>query len=206
MSEPRFFAKPEAFGAWLAKNGATRDELLVGYWKVATGKPSMTWAQSVEQALMHGWIDGVRRSLGDDSYSIRFTPRRKGSNWSNVNLRRAQRLLDEGRMAPAGRAAFEARTRGQVPRAAFEQRKPPRLSPAQSKLFRAQPAAWAWFRASPPSYQKTCTWWIVSAKRPETRAKRLALLMLHSGRGEVLPAYRWSKKGKPAKPRSVNSN
>lgn len=211
--KPRFFAKPERFGAWLARYGGKRSELVVGYWKVGSGKASMTWPQSVEQALMHGWIDGVRRSLGDEAYCIRFTPRRKGSNWSNVNLRLARRLLDEGRMAPAGRLAYERRKKGQTPRAAHEQPTPPKLGAAEAKRFRQERAAWAWFKATPPSYQRTCTWWVQSAKKPETRSKRLDMLIRHCRAGEVLPGYRWGKKWKAATPtprrqqsRSVNSN
>lgn len=196
-TKPRFFANPAAFGAWLAKNGATRSELVVGFWKVGTGKPSMTWAGSVEQALMHGWIDGVRRSLGDEAYTIRFSPRKPTSGWSNVNVRIAKRLLAEGRMAPAGQRAFEARRRDQAPRAAYEQAKAPRLGPAEARRFKADAAAWRWFQASAPSYQRTCSWWIMSAKRPETRTSRLERLILHAGKGEILPQYRWSKAKKP---------
>src|SRR5919106_474060 len=109
-AEPAFFASPEGFGAWLRRNHAREPALLVGYWKVGTGRPSMTWAQSVEQALRFGWIDGVRRSLGPDSYSIRFTPRKARSTWSAVNIKRMGELIEAGRVAPAGLAAFEART------------------------------------------------------------------------------------------------
>jgi uncharacterized protein YdeI (YjbR/CyaY-like superfamily) len=108
-AKPRFFRSPEAFGAWLEANHAKAREVTVGYWKVGTGKPSMTWAQSVEQALRFGWIDGVRHSLGDESYCIRFTPRKPGSHWSNINVRLAKRLQAEGRMTEAGLAAFRAR-------------------------------------------------------------------------------------------------
>lgn len=209
--KPRFFAKPEQFGAWLAKNGARKAELVVGYWKVGTGRPSMTWAQSVEQALVHGWIDGVRRSLGPDSYSIRFTPRRRGSNWSNVNLGTAKRLLEEGRMAPAGRAAFEARDRTQPARGAYEQTKTPRLGAAETRRFKQEPAAWAWFQQAAPSYRRACAWWIQSAKRPETKQRRLEHIIANARTGSVAPEYQWRgggrkrREGTPAKAAKTGS-
>lgn len=202
VARPRYFAKPEAFGAWLAKNGGKRDELLVGYWKVGSGKPSMTWVQSVEQALMHGWIDGRRNSLGDDAYTIRFTPRRPGSNWSNVNLRLAKRLVAEGRMAPAGKRAYEARRRDQPALGSYEQRGELTFGPAELKRFKADAQAWAWFRSSAPSYQKACIWYIQSAKKPETKERRLAHVMAHAHAGEVAPQYRWKKAGKEPAPKS----
>jgi uncharacterized protein YdeI (YjbR/CyaY-like superfamily) len=191
--KPRFFSSPAAFGKWLAANHAKRAELLVGYHKVATGKPSLTWAQSVEEALRHGWIDGVRRSLGPEAYTIRFTPRKPGSHWSTVNVRTAERLVREGRMAPAGQAAFDARTPERTGRASFEQGDV-RLTPAQAKAFKADEAAWAWFtKQAPPSYRKAATWWVVSAKRDATKASRLALLIACSAEGRVVPQYTWSK-------------
>lgn len=205
LGKPRFFAKPDAFGKWLAANHSKRTQLLVGYWKVGTGKPSMTWAESVEQALGHGWIDGVRRSLGDEAYCIRFTPRRRGSNWSNVNLRLAKKLIAQGRMTLAGAAAYDSRRKDQQPRGSYEQSKPVRLSAADTRRFRKDGAAWAWFRDSAPSYQRACAWWIQSATKPATRERRLALLMKHAHRGEVVPAYTWSKAGR-AKTKSGTSN
>lgn len=204
-AKPTFFASPAAFGKWLARYGADREELVVGYWKVATGKASMTWAESVEQALVHGWIDGVRHSLGEDAYTIRFTPRKPGSNWSVVNVRTATRLIAEGRMAPAGLAAFEAGASQRKRSAPHEQLKAPKLAGADLRRLQADAAAWRWFRKAAPSYQRACAFWVQSAKRQETRDRRLAQLIEYAGRGEVLPQYRWSRKparrttSKPAK-------
>ena len=191
--KPRFFASPANFDAWLARNGGTRPDLVVGYWKVGTGKPSMTWAQSVEVALRHGWIDGVRHSLGEDSYTIRFTPRKAGSHWSAVNVATAKRLLKEDRMTPAGKAAFAARRDDRTATPSYEQRKAAKLGPAETRRFKADAKAWAWFTAAPPSYQRTCAWWIQGAKRPETRQRRLELVIAHAHAGEVAPQYQWRK-------------
>ena len=197
QAKPRFFATAQAFANWLDMHHAESTELVVGYWKVHTGKPSLTWAQSVEQALRFGWIDGVRRSLGDDAYCIRFTPRKPGSHWSLLNVRTAERLVAEGKMAPSGLAAFHARTAARTGKAAFEQ-KQVRLPPALRRRFQADAKAWAWFQGAAPSYRRTCTWWIQSAKRDDTRLRRLELLMEHCARGERLPQYAWSK-AKPAR-------
>jgi len=204
-AKPRFFAAPEDFGAWLDRHAATATELLVGYWKVGTGKPSMTWAQSVEQALIHGWIDGRRRSLGDDAYAIRFTPRKPGSHWSAVNVATAKRLLREGRMAPAGAAAFAARRADRTATASYEQRKAARFAGEDLRRLKADAKAWAWFRKAPPSYQHACAWWVQSAKRPETRERRLAVVIHHSHLGETAPQWRWAKTGKAAAKPSVRS-
>jgi uncharacterized protein YdeI (YjbR/CyaY-like superfamily) len=206
--KPRFFATPEAFDAWLARHGEKRRELLVGYWKVGTGKPSMTWPQSVEAALRHGWIDGIRRSLGDEAYCIRFTPRKPGSHWSAINVRTARRLVAAGRMAPAGARAFAARRADRTAKGPYELRKPLRLDAAARRRLQADAKAWAWFRTSPPSYQRACAHWVQTAKRPETRERRLALLAKHARLGEVVPQYRWSKAGKAgaAGSRSGKSN
>ena len=195
-AKPRFFARPEEFGAWLAGHGASAPELLVGYWKVGSGKPSMTWAESVEQALAHGWIDGRRHSLGPDAYAIRFTPRKPGSHWSAVNVATANRLLAAGRMSPAGRAAFAARRAERTAQASYEQRKAAKLAGDDLRQLKADAKAWAWFRAAPPSYRRACAWWVQSAKRPETRRRRLGLLVKHSAKGETLPQYRWAKAAK----------
>lgn len=195
LGKTRFFAAPAKFDAWLAKNAATasRTALVVGFWKVGTCKPSMTWAQAVEVALRHGWIDGVRHSLGPDSYTIRFTPRKAGSHWSAVNAGTAKRLLREGRMTAAGAAAFAARRGDRTAQAAYEQRRTARLGPAEEKRFKAHAKAWKWFSSAAPSYRRTCAWWIQSAKRPETRERRLELVIAHAHRGEVAPQYQWRK-------------
>jgi uncharacterized protein YdeI (YjbR/CyaY-like superfamily) len=184
---PRFFATPAAFGKWLDAHHAKATELLVGFHKVATGKPSLTWAQAVEEALRFGWIDGVRRSLGAEAYTIRFTPRKRGSHWSAINVRTAQRLVVAGRMRPAGQAAFAARSEERTAKASFEQVEVS-FTPAQAKAFKTDKAAWAWFsKTAPPSYRKAATWWVVSAKRPETQGRRLAQLVACSAAGRTVP-------------------
>ncbi len=182
-----FFTKPSEFRAWLARHHADHDELLVGFWKTGTGKPCMTWSESVDEALSFGWIDGVRRSLGDDAYSIRFTPRRPRSIWSAVNVKKAEALIREGRMEPAGLAAFEARTPQRTGVYSHENPKAARFTKEQEAAFRADRKAWAWFQKKSPSYRRMATWWVVSAKKEETRARRLAQLIEDSRAGRTVP-------------------
>jgi len=184
--KPRFFAIPDDFRAWLEKHHASATELVVGFHKKHTGRASMTWTESVREALCYGWIDGIRRSLGDDSYTIRFTPRKPGSNWSSRNVRHVEELTREGRMAPAGLAAFEARRPDRTGVYSFERRQPARLEPAQERQFRTKKAAWKFFESQPPSYRKTAVHWVVSAKREETRSRRLAQLIEDSAAGRRL--------------------
>jgi uncharacterized protein YdeI (YjbR/CyaY-like superfamily) len=184
--KPRFFAIADDFRAWLEKHHASATELVVGFHKKHTGRASMTWTESVREALCYGWIDGIRRSLGDDSYTIRFTPRKPGSNWSLLNVRHVEELIREGRMAPAGLAAFEARKPDRTGVYSFEQRHSARLEPAQEKQFRANKAAWDFFESQPPSYRRTAVYWVVSAKREETRSRRLAQLIEDSAAGRRL--------------------
>jgi len=183
---PRFFHSPAAFRAWLERHHASEAELKVGYWKVGTGRPSLTWPESVDEALCFGWIDGVRHSLDAERYAIRFTPRRPGSGWSAVNRRKAEALLAAGRMAPAGRRAWEARPEGDDAGASFESVAAPTLSPSQQRAFRAEQAAWAWFQGRPPGYRRTAIHWVVSGKRKETRARRLARLIADSTAGRTI--------------------
>lgn len=183
-TQPTFFAAPEDFRAWLEANHATAAELLVGLWKVGSGKPSMTWNESVDEALSFGWIDGVRRSLGEEAYTIRFTPRRRGSIWSAKNIRRFHELKSEGRIRPAGEAAF-ADPKAKTGQYAFE-RPLAELAPDETAAFQAEPAAWAAFNAFPPSYRKVALNWVVSAKRPETRARRLKILIEDSAQGRKI--------------------
>src|SRR5947199_8664703 len=131
--EPIFFGTPAVFGAWLGENHADESELLVGFHKTSSGRPSMTWPESVDQALCFGWIDGVRRSLGEDSYTIRFTPRKPRSTWSAINVKRAQELIEAGLMRPAGLAAFERRSEDRSAIYAYEQRKDAKLDPAAER-------------------------------------------------------------------------
>jgi uncharacterized protein YdeI (YjbR/CyaY-like superfamily) len=174
--EPRFFPTPKAFRAWLKTHHAKAGELLVGFYKVGSGKPSMTWPESVDEALSFGWIDGVRRSLGEEAYTIRFTPRRKGSVWSAVNIKRVEVLQAEGRMSAAGIKAFEARLEHKSRVYAFEQGDVT-LAPVYEKRIKANKAAWTHFSARTPSYRKKVIWWIMSAKAEETRQRRVEKLI-----------------------------
>jgi uncharacterized protein YdeI (YjbR/CyaY-like superfamily) len=184
--EPRFFATPDDFRGWLKEHHATATELLVGFHKKRTGRASMTWTESVREALCFGWIDGIRRSLGDESYTIRFTPRRPGSVWSSINVRHVEELIREGRMTRAGLAAYEAWKPERTGIYAFEQRHSARLAREDEERFRADATAWAFFQAQPPSYRQTAVYWVVSAKREETRARRLARLIDDSAAGRRL--------------------
>lgn len=186
---PVFFPSPADFRAWLDANHATAAELLVGYYKVGTGRASMTWPESVDQALCYGWIDGVRRRIDDESYMIRFTPRRRGSNWSLVNIRRALELIEQGLMQPAGLAAFEARDPARSDEYSYESR-PQGLDKAYETEFRADAAAWAYWEAQPPHYRRGAAHWVMSAKREETRRKRLATLIADSAAGRWIALYR----------------
>lgn len=174
--KPRFFATPEELRAWFVDHHDAHDELLVGFHKKATGTPCITWAESVDEALCFGWIDGVRRSLDDNRYTIRFTPRRARSIWSAKNLVRFRELTDEGRVKPAGKRAFEARDEARTNQYSFEQANPA-LTRTQEREFRANKKAWAFFQTQPPSYRKPAIWWVVSAKKDDTKARRLTTLI-----------------------------
>ena len=182
--KPTFFATPAKLRAWFEKNHDRREELWVGFHKRGSGKPSITWPESVDEALSFGWIDGVRKSLGETSYVIRFTPRKPRSTWSAVNIARAKELTALGRMHPAGLAAFERRTDDRSAIYSYEQRRSAELEPAQEKQLRANAAAWKFFQAQPPWYRRTATHWVVSAKKPETRERRLATLIADSALGK----------------------
>jgi len=151
----------------------------VGFYKRGSGKPSITWPESVDEALCYGWIDGIRRSRDAESYMIRFTPRRPGSSWSEINLRKARTLIAQGRMQPAGRRAYDARDDRRARRYSFENR-PRTLPAAYLRLLKADPEAWAFFQAQPAGYRRTVVWWIMSAKKEETRRRRLATLIRSS--------------------------
>ncbi len=184
--KPKFFATPEEFRAWLAKNHETAPELLVGFHKKDTGKSSITWPQSVDEALCYGWIDGVRRSLGSVSYTIRFTPRRPRSVWSSINIARVKVLTKEGRMTPAGVAAFERRSRDRSKIYAYEQRDQASLSPAEIKLFKKDTAAFSFFEKLAPSYRHKALYWVTSAAKAETRKSRLERLIAMCAAGKKL--------------------
>jgi uncharacterized protein YdeI (YjbR/CyaY-like superfamily) len=181
--KPVFFATPIDWRRWLARHHATAAELLVGFHKRGTGRPCITWPESVDQALCYGWIDGVRRSLGDSSYTIRFTPRRPGSIWSAVNLKRVAALKRQGLMRAAGLRVFAARDRKRSGLYSFEQRRAITLPPAFARRLKAEPDAWSYFQAQAPWYRRTASFWVVSAKKEETRERRLVLLIACSARG-----------------------
>jgi len=188
--DPVFFASPAEFRAWLERHHHTARELSVGYHRKGTGRPTLTWQESVAEALCFGWIDGVRRSVDAERYTIRFTPRRRGSHWSAVNLRLAEELIRDGRMHPAGLRAYEQRDPARSGAYSFEQREAVELGPDAEALLRANPAAWSYFSAQPPGYRRTATWWVVSAKREETRARRLRMLIEDSAAGRRIAPLR----------------
>jgi uncharacterized protein YdeI (YjbR/CyaY-like superfamily) len=180
--KPKFFPLPVDWRKWLEENHATESELLVGFYKKGSGKPSITWPESVDEALCFGWIDGVRKGVDELSYTIRFTPRRTTSIWSAVNMKRVQVLTDEGRMRPAGLQAFAARRENKVGIYSYEQR-PVELPEQYAKVFQQNAAAREFFENTPPGYRKTMTWWVISAKTEATRLKRLAKLIEESAAG-----------------------
>ena len=184
--EPQFFASPAEFRRWLKKNHATVPELWVGFYKVGSGLPSLTWPQSVDEALCFGWIDGVRKSIDATSYKIRFTPRKASSKWSTVNTRRIQELIELKRIHPAGLTAFGKRVTERSGVYAYEQRHTIALDPAQAELFRQSAKAWEFFQAQPKWYRTTTLWWVMSAKKEETRARRLATLIADSEQGRTI--------------------
>jgi uncharacterized protein YdeI (YjbR/CyaY-like superfamily) len=181
--QPKFFPTPADFRRWLEKNHESETELWVGFHKKGTGKPSITWPESVDQALCFGWIDGIRKSLGAESYVIRFTPRKRGSNWSLVNIRRATALIGDGLMQAAGKRAFEARDPAKSGVYAFEQTQPVILPPAAKKQFMASKRAWKFFESQPPGYRKIAIRYVLMAKQEETRLRRLARLIKDSAAG-----------------------
>jgi uncharacterized protein YdeI (YjbR/CyaY-like superfamily) len=191
--KPTFFPAPQDFRRWLERNHDKADELLVGFCKKDSGRPSITWPESVDEALSFGWIDGVRRRIDDESYSIRFTPRRRGSIWSAVNIKRATELTKLGRMAPAGLRAFEARDEKKSRIYSYEN-SPREFTAEDEKRFRANKKAWAYWSAQPPSYRRGATYWVMGAKKEETRARRLALLIDDSAHGRRLARYTLEKR------------
>ncbi len=183
---PRFFAAPSEFRAWLEKHHATARELLVGFHKKGSGIPSITWPEAVDEALSFGWVDSVRRSIDDVSYANRFTPRTARSTWSARNIERANELTAQGRMHPAGRKAFEARRDDRSAIYSYEQRGQAKLGRAFERQFGSNTKAWEFFQAQPPGYRTTATYWVVSAKREETRRRRLATLIDDSAHGRTV--------------------
>jgi uncharacterized protein YdeI (YjbR/CyaY-like superfamily) len=185
MSEPRFFRSPAEWRKWLEKNHDTATEQIVGFHKATSGRKGLTRSEALDEALCFGWIDGVAGSLGDHAWHIRFTPRQKRSVWSDINIKRVEELKAEGRMAPAGLAAYERRDPKLQKRYSLENRHV-RLDPGYEARFRSNPAAWAWFEAKPKSYRHPAIWWVMSAVKAETRERRLATLIADSEAGRTI--------------------
>jgi uncharacterized protein YdeI (YjbR/CyaY-like superfamily) len=186
--EPAFFARPALFRKWLEANHETRSELLVGFHKRDSGRESMSWPESVAEALCFGWIDGVRRRVDDDSYTIRFTPRKPSSIWSTVNTNKMRELIADERVHPAGMRAFERRSEEKSSVYAYENRLTAVFDAESERQFKRHRAAWKFFESCPPWYKRTTTWRVISAKRPETRAKRLAELIACCAEKRAIPS------------------
>ncbi|MFO0671655.1 MAG: YdeI/OmpD-associated family protein [Polyangiaceae bacterium] len=184
---PRFFRSPTELERWLVAHHETDSEIIIGFYKAGSDAKGITYREALDLALAYGWIDGVRKSIDATRWMIRFTPRKKTSIWSAVNIARVAELEAEGRMKPAGRAAFERRSEARSRVYSFERETPATLEPAERAAFEKKKRAWAFFTQAAPSYQRTATHWVVSAKKPETRARRLAQLIACSAAGERLP-------------------
>lgn len=191
--KPKFFKTPSDFRKWLAAHHDSETELWVGFYKKDSGKASITWPQSVDEALCFGWIDGIRKNIDEVSYKIRFTPRKQRSTWSAVNIKRVPELTEQRRMEAAGLKAFAARQENRSGIYSYEQRSP-ELPPQYAKKLKKNAAAWKFFQAQPPSYRKAVNWWVVSAKQEETRLKRLDKLINDSGEGRRIPQFTPMKK------------
>jgi uncharacterized protein YdeI (YjbR/CyaY-like superfamily) len=192
-----FFKTPSDFREWLNTNHATARELWVGFYKKSTNLPSISWPEAVDQALCFGWIDGIRKSLDETSYVIRFTPRNPKSIWSSVNTKRVGELTALGLMQPSGLVIFNQRDQQKSELYSYEQRENARLDEAYAQQFQANQKAWDFFTAQPPSYQKAAIWWVISAKKEETRLKRLTTLITDSENTRPIAAF--------ARPTKANS-
>lgn len=184
--KPHFFETPADFRKWMEKNHAAEPELLVGFYKTSTGKKSITWPESVDVALCYGWIDGVRKSLGEESYTIRFTPRRPGSIWSAVNIGKMESLIKQGFVKPEGVAAYEKRTEARSKIYSHEQKETAVLPHEMETEFKQHPEAWAFFMAQAPSYRKAVLHLIASAKQEKTKQSRFEKLLEASKQGKRL--------------------
>ena len=187
---PTYFRSPAEFRAWLKEHHATEDELWVGFYKKGSGRPSITWSEAVDEALCYGWVDSVRKSVDDKRFTNRFTPRKPSSNWSEINVRRVEELTRQRRMRAPGRKAFEARQARRAGTYSYEQRYDVKLPPDLERRFRAEKKAWAWFREQPAGYRSTALYWVMSAKRHDTRERRLATLIEDSSKGRRVPPLR----------------
>jgi uncharacterized protein YdeI (YjbR/CyaY-like superfamily) len=195
LLKPTFFKTQTDLRNWFEKNQDKQEELLIGFYKKDSGKPSITWPESVDEALCFGWIDGIRKSLDEVSYTIRFTPRRARSTWSAVNIKRAGELIDLGLMTPTGLKAFAARQENRSGIYSYEQRSA-ELPDQYRRQLEKNKAALKFFAAQPPSYRKAANWWVLSAKKEETRLKRLDKLIDHSTREETIPQFTIIRKAK----------
>lgn len=189
MDDPIFFSSPGAWRAWLEEHHERETEVLVGFYKKATGRAGMSWSQSVDEALCFGWIDGVRRRIDEHSHSMRFTPRKPRSTWSAVNIEKAERLIADGRMRPAGLSAFHARSEERSRIYSFEQGDVELPADALRRL-RANAVAWSYWQSRPAGYRRVAAWWVISAKRPETRARRLETLIEDCAAGCLIRSQR----------------
>jgi len=186
-AEPLFFAQATAFRAWLVEHAASQAELGVGFHKRGSGVPSMSWPESVDEALCVGWIDGVRRRIDDMRYQIRFTPRKPGSVWSAINIAKVEALSAQGRMQPAGLAAFALRSPSKSVIYSYEQSQAASLTAAEVRAFQRHKAAWAYWQTTPPGYRQQMLHRITTAKKPETRAARLQRLIDFSAASQRWP-------------------
>jgi uncharacterized protein YdeI (YjbR/CyaY-like superfamily) len=194
MEEPVFFAAQAELRAWFDEHHESVKELWVGFYKKGSGKPSITWPESVDEALCAGWIDGVRKSIDETSYKIRFTPRKPSSIWSAVNVARMEELLRLGLVRPLGLQAYEKRSEKKTAIYSYEQKDAAELDEAAEREFRSNAKAWGFFESQAASYRKSAIYWVVSAKKEETRQKRLAELISDSEQGRKLKQYTWSSK------------
>ncbi len=190
----KFFETPADFHKWLAKNHDKIDAQWVGFYKVASGRPSITGPQSVDGALCFGWIDGLRRKIDDDAYKVRFTPRRPDSKWSAKNLAAVARLIAEGRMQPPGLREYENRKQEKADYS-YQERKDAKLTPEYEKRFKSNKAAWKFFQEKAPWYRRTAAFWVLSAKKEETRLRRLGQLIEHSADRRAVPPLAPGKHG-----------
>jgi uncharacterized protein YdeI (YjbR/CyaY-like superfamily) len=183
--EVHYFASPAELRDWFDANHETASELWLGYHRKATSRPTVSWSDAVDEALCVGWIDSIRYRVDDERSRQRFTPRRKGSIWSAINIAKVAQLMKEGRMRPAGLAAFERRSEAKSGVYSYENRHLAAFSPEEQAAFRANDSAWSWFASRPASYRTGATWWVVSAKRDETRQRRFVELVAESAEGRM---------------------
>jgi len=196
-----FFETPEQLRDWFDANHATATELWLGSYKKSTGKPSVSWSDAVDEALCVGWIDSVRYSLDADRAAQRFTPRRKGSNWSAINVAKIAELREAGRLRSAGEAAFAQRREDRTAVYSFERLEDAELTAEEEARFRANEAAWTWFSARPPSFRKQALHWVVAVKRPDTRAAHLDMLIEDSAAGRPIKPMRYGRASEQAEAR-----